>query len=174
MSDLDTLNLTELFGNRAIIRQLVTIILDTDSWVPTWSTNSMTYYDRIAMHIDKHNDLIKNHIEDLVMAVRETYRPYQEHDYHVQRVPITRQTDPIIEDKLSEDCCVCLRPLRGMQKISRLRGLTRQCGHFLHDECLAKIVPDTDGNVRCPTCRESLGKRPLRIFVDMENDVPLF
>ena len=176
MTDYDSL-FAEMFGSRAIIRSIATAILDDEKWFPTWATTSAIYYDKVAKHIELADPEIKRAIEDLVVMVRDKYRSYEEYEAHVQQVPILKRVDGYVDTKLDEDCCVCLRPLRGIARVCRLRsasGGMAECGHFIHVHCMSKIVASEDGHVKCPLCRTDLGPRPLRTHVDMENEKPLF
>lgn len=175
MQDLYT-PFADIFGTRSVIRGIVTTVLDNDSWVPTWSTASVLYYDNVAKHIQNSNPELIRALEEVVISIRDTYRSYQEHELHVQRVPLTKQTDGFVDEKLDEECCICLRSLRGLRRVCRLRGDAEQnrCGHFIHEECLSDVLPDAAGNVRCPVCRANLGQKPGGRYIDTENEHPLF
>lgn len=171
----------EHLTSRSTIRRIATAILDDDIWCSSgacWSGGTTHHYDQVARYIDEQDDEVKQLIEDLVVTFRSKYRSATEYAGHVRLVPVTKDVDETVLEKLDEECCICYAPLRGLESVARLRSenpLEGTCGHFLHRKCLDRIPPDSNGVVHCPVCRASVGKRPALLFyTDVENAIPQF
>jgi Ring finger domain len=169
------------FTPRSAIRRIVTAVLDDDIWCASgvcWSGGSTHHYNEVARHIEEQDDDVKRLIEDLVVTLRTRYRSATEYAGHLRQVPVTKESEELVLEKLDEECCICYTPLRGLEPVKRLRSENPgegMCGHFLHRACLDRIAPDAQGTVHCPVCRASVGKRPGVLFYnDVENAIPQF
>lgn len=62
---------------------------------------------------------------------------------------------PTLPPAASEACPACLEP------VGRGVPVTAQCGHRMHRECAAQLIPGVVSGVRCPTCRTPVGRHDL-------------
>jgi len=158
---------------RSLMRSLLSLVLEDDVFIPSWSTSATMYYDVLAARVQASDAELVEAVERVVAMVRTKYRTHLEHECRVFEVPVTKEME---HDRLDEDCCACLGPLKSHKRVVRMRGTdSNTCGHFIHAACLAKIPPAADGDVTCPVCRASLGPRPLFTgWIDVEREVPKF
>jgi hypothetical protein len=161
----------------ALIRAVLTSILEDDDSYATWSSGSNAYYDRVAKRIEIDNPDLANDIKSIASKIRATYRTHIQHDLNVHEVPINRIIEPSVEEALDDACCLCLQPLKSFRKIVRLRSRDPQyvCGHFLHEECASRLRPGAHSSkISCPICRADLGRAPILTWFDMERAIPRF
>lgn len=140
--------------------------------------NSLEYYKVVAEHIQRHDPDLVAKAEQFADAVRARYRSCREHAAVTALVPVTRSEDRGVREALENDCAICLRPLRGHQKLARLRPASDSklaCGHFFHAHCVAEwelgdasLAPKS-----CPLCREPIGLI-VRFWGDHESIRPRF
>lgn len=157
----------------ALVQGVTSVILD-DETLPTWSIGSSFYYLKLARHLCEHDPEVVDEIKRLTTVLRSTYRSYVEHSHMVSLVQFTK--DPISSDH-DDVCCVCLQKCdMTWQRVVRLRsqdGDPVKCGHRLHKTCAARLIPNEDGTIHCPLCRESLGSY-IRSWIDDESKTPRF
>ena len=161
----------------ALIRAVLTSILEDDDSYATWSSASNSYYDRVAKRIEADDPDLAADIKSIASVIRARYRTHIQHDLNVHEVPINRIIEPAVEAALDDACCVCLQPLKSFKKVVRLRSRDPQqiCGHFLHEDCMARLRPGAhSGTVSCPMCRANLGRAPVLTWHDMERAIPKF
>jgi hypothetical protein len=162
----------------ALVQGVTSVILD-DETLPTWSLGSSLYYLKLARHLCEHDPEVVNEIKRLTTILRRTYRSYVEHSHVVSLVGYTKE--PIKSDHIDDDeddvCCVCLQKCdTTWQRVVRLRsqdGDLTKCGHRLHKTCAIRLIPNQDGTIHCPLCRESIGPYVCS-WIDDESNIPRF
>ncbi len=161
----------------ALIRDVLMAILEDDDSYATWSSTSNAYYDRMAKCIEKDDAQLADDIKSMAAAIRARYRTNIQHELYTHQVPMHRTLDPSVETALEDACCVCLQNLNSYKKVVRLRSRDPEqaCGHFLHQDCMARLIPGAQtGSVSCPMCRANLGYTPVLRWYDMERATPEF
>jgi hypothetical protein len=123
---------------------------------------TMPYYRKASRHAHEHDPALVGMMTDMVTWIRDKYRSARQHDFHAQRVPVTKTTDRRVRTHLDSDCAICLRPLKAPgHRLVRLKpasGNADECGHFFHKDCIGEwelrhlITPKS-----CPLCRVDLG-----------------
>lgn len=133
------------------------------------------YYARLAEHVSVHDPATLDIADALVSRVRAMYRSQREHALVSALVPFVRSESPRVRAALDRDCAICLKPLRGPQRLVRLRAAgddaAGTCGHFFHAECHADYEACPTSRRLCPLCRAGLS---FAVWEDHESDRPRF
>lgn len=139
---------------------------------------SMIYYDWLVRSMDSHT---KKQLEDFVVSLRQKYVSFEEYNARVLSIKVDKDIDAVMEEKLRDDCPICLKPLRGIATVCRLRSLqgddggdAPRCGHLFHSSCVSKLRPTRNTiSIHCPVCRVDVGWPP-RLWYDIEHERPRY
>ena len=142
---------------------------------PVLTFSGASYYARLAEHVAANDPETLDLADALVARVRGEYRSQREHALVSALVPFARAESPRVRAALDSDCAICLKPLRGPQRLIRTRATgTAECGHFFHRDCFVDYEASAlvQHNRRaCPLCRADLS---YAAWEDHESDRPRF
>jgi hypothetical protein len=142
---------------------------------PVLTFAGASYYGRLAEHVAAHDPETVALADALAARVRGAYRSQREHALVSGLVPFARAEEPRVRAALDSDCAICLKPLRGPQRLIRTRATgPAACGHFFHRGCFEDYETCAlvqNSSRACPLCRADLS---YTAWEDHESDRPRF